>query len=113
MLLTMLGGTLAAGGAHAINQYWDRDIDARMRRTRNRAVVTGKIPARNALIFGTALSVLAFAQLWLTVNLIRGLALEPRRDHMIRIASGVHARAFPAEPPRASASRAARRAPVA
>src|SRR5206468_67675 len=70
MLLTMLGGTLAAGGAHAINQYWDRDIDARMRRTRNRAVVTGRIPARNALIFGTALSVLAFAQLWLTVNLL-------------------------------------------
>lgn len=65
---TMLGGTLAAGGAHAINQYWDRDIDARMKRTKNRAVVTGKVSPQCALAFGIALSALAFAQLWLTVN---------------------------------------------
>src|SRR5436305_1741968 len=38
LALTMLGGTLAAGGAHAINQYLDRDIDALMRRTSKRPV---------------------------------------------------------------------------
>jgi protoheme IX farnesyltransferase len=69
MLLTMLGGTLAAGGAHAINQYCDRDIDARMRRTRRRALVTGQIPPGSALIFGIGLSVLSFALLWFGVNL--------------------------------------------
>jgi protoheme IX farnesyltransferase len=73
VLLTMLGGTLAAGGAHAINQYWDRDIDARMRRTKRRPVVTGQIPSRNALIFGVALSAAAFVQLWLTVNAVAAL----------------------------------------
>jgi protoheme IX farnesyltransferase len=65
---TVLGGTLAAGGAHAINQYLDRDIDARMRRTSHRAVVTGRIAPGRALAFGIALSALGFAQLWLTVN---------------------------------------------
>jgi protoheme IX farnesyltransferase len=65
---TVLGGTLAAGGAHAINQYLDRDIDARMRRTSHRAVVTGRIAPGRALAFGVALSALGFAQLWLTVN---------------------------------------------
>ncbi len=69
ILLTMLGGTLATGGAHAINQYLDRDLDARMRRTRSRAVVTGRVSPRNALIFGMVLSGMAFFQLWATVNL--------------------------------------------
>ena len=66
---TLLGGILAAGGAHAINQYLDRDIDARMRRTRNRPVVTGRIAPRRALAFGLALTALAFGQLALTTNL--------------------------------------------
>jgi protoheme IX farnesyltransferase len=69
VLWTTLGGTLATGGAHSLNQYLDRDIDARMRRTRRRAVVTGKIPPRNALYFGIALTIIAVIQLALTVNL--------------------------------------------
>ncbi len=69
ILLTMLGGTLATGGAHAINQCLDRDLDARMRRTRTRAVVTGRVSPRSALIFGVSLSGMAFFQLWATVNL--------------------------------------------
>jgi protoheme IX farnesyltransferase len=69
ILWTMLGGTLATAGAHAINQCLDRDLDARMRRTKARAVVTGRVEPRQALGFGIALTVLAFFQLWLTVNL--------------------------------------------
>lgn len=69
ILWTTLGGTLATGGAHAINQYIDRDIDAKMRRTKRRAVVTGKISPQNALNFGIGLTVISVVQLWLTVNL--------------------------------------------
>jgi len=76
IIFTMLGGTLAAGGAHAINQYWDRDIDARMRRTKRRAVVIGRIKPNQALLFGVALSAGSFLLLWTTVNLLSaGLAL--------------------------------------
>ncbi len=73
---TLLGGTLATGGAHAINQYLDRDIDARMRRTRRRAVASGQLAPENALIFGIALTIVGVLQLALTVNwLAAGLAL--------------------------------------
>ncbi|NNE74568.1 MAG: protoheme IX farnesyltransferase [Acidimicrobiales bacterium] len=67
---TVLGGTLAAGGANAINMYVDRDIDALMERTKNRPLVTGIIEPRNALIFAVVLEVLAFAWLWGTTNLL-------------------------------------------
>ena len=51
MAATLLGGTLAAGGANAINMFVDRDIDKVMHRTRNRPLVTGAMAPRNALIF--------------------------------------------------------------
>jgi heme o synthase len=70
VVTTVVGGTLAAGGAHAINMYVDRDIDALMDRTRNRPLVTGVIEPRNALVFAVALEVAAFALLWSTVNLL-------------------------------------------
>ena len=70
IVTTVVGGTLAAGGAHAINMYVDRDIDALMARTRNRPLVTGVIEPRNALVFAIALEVAAFALLWTTVNLL-------------------------------------------
>ena len=70
IVTTVVGGTLAAGGAHAINMYVDRDIDALMARTRNRPLVTGVIEPRNALVFAVALEVAAFALLWSTVNLL-------------------------------------------
>jgi protoheme IX farnesyltransferase len=76
VLWTCLGGYLAAGGAGAINHYIDRDIDARMGRTRGRPIVSGRIEPIHALIFGVALGVIATAQLWVTVNaLAAGLAL--------------------------------------
>ena len=70
VLITLLGGTLAAGGANAVNMYVDRDIDALMARTQGRPLVTGVIPARNALVFALALQVLAFAVLWAGANLL-------------------------------------------
>jgi protoheme IX farnesyltransferase len=68
--LTCLGGYLSAGGAGAINHYWDRDIDARMRRTASRPIPAGRIKPGSALRFGFALAALSFLQLWLTVNLL-------------------------------------------
>jgi len=65
---TVLGGTLAAGGANAINMYVDRDIDAVMERTKGRPLVTGEITPRAALTFAIALEGFAFAFLWVTVN---------------------------------------------
>ncbi len=70
ILWTMLGGYLAAGGAGAINQYIDRDRDARMARTATRPLVTGRIEPVHGLVFGIALGAAAFFQLWLTVNLL-------------------------------------------
>ena len=70
MVATVVGGTGAAGGANAINMYVDRDIDALMRRTRNRPLVTGLIQPRNALIFAVGLEALAFLWLWAFVNLL-------------------------------------------
>jgi protoheme IX farnesyltransferase len=76
VLWTCLGGYLAAGGAGAINHYIDRDIDARMGRTRGRPIVSGRIEPIHALVFGIALGLLATAQLWVTVNaLAAGLAM--------------------------------------
>src|SRR2546421_269803 len=66
--LTCLGGYLSAGGAGAVNHYWDRDIDARMRRTASRPVPAGRVSPRAALGFGLALGAAAFALLILTVN---------------------------------------------
>jgi protoheme IX farnesyltransferase len=68
--LTCLGGYLSAGGAGAVNHYWDRDIDARMRRTASRPIPGGRINPRAALWFGFTLAALSFLLLSLTVNLL-------------------------------------------
>jgi protoheme IX farnesyltransferase len=70
---TMLGGFLAAGGANALNQYLDRDIDHVMTRTRKRPLPGGRMQPWQVLLFGVALSVISFVQLWLTVNLLTAL----------------------------------------
>ena len=68
VLLTLLGGTLSAGGANAINCYIDRDIDQLMPRTRKRPLPTHRVEPTNALIFGIALGAIAALQLWVMVN---------------------------------------------
>jgi protoheme IX farnesyltransferase len=70
VIITIIGGALAAGGANAINMYVDRDIDALMERTRNRPLVTGRIAPGRALVFAGVLEVLAFAVLWWGANLL-------------------------------------------
>lgn len=70
MAVTLVGGSLAAGGANAINMYVDRDIDAKMLRTQDRPLVTGVIDPTNALIFAVALEVVAFVVLWAGANLL-------------------------------------------
>lgn len=70
MFATVFGGTLAAGGAHAINMVVDRDIDALMERTKDRPLVTGLIQPGEALAFAIALEVFAFLWLWGFVNLL-------------------------------------------
>jgi protoheme IX farnesyltransferase len=68
--LTCLGGYLSAGGAGAVNHFYDRDIDAQMRRTASRPIPAGRIAPGAALAFGVALAALSFVLLALTVNLL-------------------------------------------
>jgi protoheme IX farnesyltransferase len=70
VLAVLVGGTLAAGGAHAINSWFDRDIDAEMSRTRRRPLPGGRIPAWHALTIGIVLNALAFVVLWAGANLL-------------------------------------------
>ncbi len=69
VLLTLLGGTLAAGGANAINMYIDRDIDSVMSRTKRRPLPSNRLSGREVLGFGLGLSGLSFVVL-LPVNLL-------------------------------------------
>lgn len=62
VLLTLVGGALAAGSANAFNCYVDRDIDSIMSRTKRRPLVTGEVSPRAALIFATALGIISL--LW-------------------------------------------------
>jgi protoheme IX farnesyltransferase len=73
VIVTLIGGTLSAGSANAVNMYVDRDIDALMKRTQGRPLVTGVIEPRNALIFAVALQVVAFGVLWAGANLLSAL----------------------------------------
>jgi protoheme IX farnesyltransferase len=70
VLAVLVGGTFAAGGAHAINCWFDRDIDAEMSRTRRRPLPAGRIPPVHALTIGVCLNVIAFAVLWTWANLL-------------------------------------------
>jgi heme o synthase len=68
VLLTCLGGYLSAGGAGAVNHAFDRDIDARMARTADRPVPSGRVSARAATIFGCVLAALSVVELSVWVN---------------------------------------------
>ena len=69
-LVVLVGGSLAAGGANAINHFLDRDIDSKMSRTSQRPLVSGQVAPIPALLFGIFLNVLGFALLWQMTNLL-------------------------------------------
>jgi protoheme IX farnesyltransferase len=73
LVATLLGGTLAAGGANAINHYLDRDIDELMPRTRRRPIPARRVPPEDALRFGVVMIVLSFAWLVMTVNALAAI----------------------------------------
>src|SRR5918993_2758779 len=68
VLLTCLGGYLSAGGAGAVNHWYDRDIDASMGRTADRPVASGRVAPNAALIYGLVLAALAVVVLSVGVN---------------------------------------------
>lgn len=65
---TLVGGALSAGSAGTFNCYIDRDMDKRMKRTKDRPLVTGEVSERNALIFAWTLGVLSVLWLYFTTN---------------------------------------------
>jgi protoheme IX farnesyltransferase len=70
VIATLIGGTLAAGAANSINNYLDRDIDQIMVRTQRRPLPTHDIAPQDALLFGFILTVISFAWLAFTTNLV-------------------------------------------
>ncbi|MDR7303395.1 heme o synthase [Haloactinomyces albus] len=70
VLATLLGGTMAAGSANALNCVADADIDQMMKRTRARPLVRHTVSTRHALVFGIALGAGSFGWLWATTNLL-------------------------------------------
>lgn len=68
MLATVLGGSVVAGGANAMNMYFDRDIDEIMVRTQERPVPSGQVDPEKAAVFGFALGALGFAFMSLAIN---------------------------------------------
>jgi protoheme IX farnesyltransferase len=71
-LVTIIGGSLAAGSANALNCFVDRDIDSVMHRTERRPLATHVVSARAALVFGTALGVLSVLLMGLSTNWLAG-----------------------------------------
>ena len=63
LIHTALGVALLSGGINALNQYWERDLDALMRRTKMRPLPAGKLSRRGALAFGVGVSLIAEAYL--------------------------------------------------
>jgi protoheme IX farnesyltransferase len=73
MLHLVVGTLLAAGGAMALNQYWERDVDARMERTRSRPLPDRRLQPLEALVFGGAITVAGLAYLGVFVSVLAAL----------------------------------------
>lgn len=90
---TLVGGSLAAGSANALNCYIDRDIDAEMRRTRRRPLAKELVSPAEALVFGVALAVIATLLLGFGVNwLSAGLALAANLFYVFGYSMGLKRR---------------------
>ncbi|HEX3878582.1 MAG TPA: heme o synthase [Bryobacteraceae bacterium] len=73
LLNTIVGTALIASGTAALNQFFERDADRRMRRTKNRPLPAGRLEEGPAFGFGIGLALVGFCELWLCVNLLTGL----------------------------------------
>ena len=73
LLHTIIGTALIASGTAALNQWYEREADAKMNRTKARPIPSGRVSPRQALSFGAFLSVAGFIELWLGANLLTGL----------------------------------------
>jgi len=107
-LPTLLGGAMAAAGSSAINQYVDRDLDAKMSRTSRRPIPSGRIHPMNALLYGVGLIAWSFIILTVFVNLLSAIlafigsiyyvvlyTLILKRNTVVNILIGGGAGAFP------------------
>ena len=70
---TLIGTAFVAGGASALNMYAERELDARMKRTALRPLVSGRLPSRAALCFALVISAVGFIYLFIVVNRLTGL----------------------------------------
>jgi heme o synthase len=73
LLHAIVGTGLIASGTAALNQWYEREADAKMRRTAQRPIPAGRLDANRALVFGISLSIAGFAELAWFVNLLSGL----------------------------------------
>jgi protoheme IX farnesyltransferase len=73
LLHTLLGTGLLASGTATLNEWYEREEDAKMKRTRQRPIPSGRVSPRRALVFGIVLSILGFVELSFGVNLLSGL----------------------------------------
>jgi protoheme IX farnesyltransferase len=73
VVVTMVGGALAAGSANALNCYIDRDIDAIMHRTGHRPLARHDVSPRSALIFGLVLGAISIGSIWIVTHWLAGL----------------------------------------
>ena len=70
IVVVLVGGALASGGASALNMWYEEDIDQEMHRTDHRPVAGGRIRPMNALIFGVALNIVSFAVFYFFTNIL-------------------------------------------
>lgn len=70
LLHTIVGTGLIASGTAALNQWYERDADAKMVRTKMRPIPSGRVRPAPAFWFAVALSVVGFVELWLGANLL-------------------------------------------
>jgi protoheme IX farnesyltransferase len=83
VVATVIGGTLSAGAANAINNAYDRDLDRVMQRTSQRPTARDEVSRRGALIFGVALGTAGFAWLWVFTNLTAALLATAAIVHYV------------------------------
>ena len=73
LLHAIIGTGLIASGTAALNQWYEREADGKMKRTRNRPLPSGRLESDKALAFAIAISVLGFVELWLGANALTAL----------------------------------------